>query len=520
MGIYINLDIIPNFIDPKLWEDTYQESLELLYSYPSPLMSLRREKLEFSDRLFYSSKLEFDEQGEVYWQVTGDMETKVSGETFILHKDIQHYLSSCKEKYNIKNLDIISQDWDSPCLSRPLDSKTQGYNYHNAILAVASLFESRIPLYARASGDITLEQAQEAISWANGILSQEIQIPISLDGPRLLNRLVKSMSGKKLLDQFSSLFLGSRQEGYRLLWEMVDPGIIKDWFASEFTEYSPSTIGSMSLMRNFLNATGDLESLVEICCTNKNGPMLSPQVIAEEIGSLGLSVPMEQINELSFLRLPENALTSVEEQFAFFCFQPYLLILDKEVYFSIDKILEVLEIFSSGKREILREVLEQNTQRVYQKLSELKEFSDKVENRIAKPEDQEQKIKFKATALAMRKAEIGASENIPQFTELSREGLLKFFICLAYDQQFILTELAWDRIQREQDPEVLKALIFTIMLNRDRVADFRDIQREILEEPDALEKAFEYLQEYRKRYPTAKQLEEGLVSLESGNESF
>jgi hypothetical protein len=67
---------------------------------------------------------------------------------------------------------------------------------------VASLVESRFPSFALATGDIDRNDSEKAVSWANSILKDKIDVPVCTDKARLSLRLKKYFKDPELTDIF------------------------------------------------------------------------------------------------------------------------------------------------------------------------------------------------------------------------------------------------------------------------------------------------------------------------------
>jgi hypothetical protein len=135
MGIMIRLDIMPDEIEKGAWESCFEETLELIKAYPFATL---KEEVKNGQGLTLKKTEEeiFDWQGrkERYWKISGDLETRQLGESFILYKNLDTYRMAPNK----------SVFYD----------KTQGLPYHIPMLAIASLIESRFPFYASVTGDI------------------------------------------------------------------------------------------------------------------------------------------------------------------------------------------------------------------------------------------------------------------------------------------------------------------------------------------------------------------------------
>ena len=77
------------------------------------------------------------------------------------------------------------------------DAKTQGYDYHNYILAIALLIESRFPLQAVVHGEISKGQMRKAAEWANTLLEHPIRVSDRAEDEKLYQRLKREIPKPK-----------------------------------------------------------------------------------------------------------------------------------------------------------------------------------------------------------------------------------------------------------------------------------------------------------------------------------
>ncbi|MGG3772952.1 hypothetical protein [Heyndrickxia faecalis] len=104
MGVYLGLDIIPNYINQDERERVFEENYELIESYP--FATLVVEQVGNFKRLVLDRAKEerfyIYGKAEIYWKVNGDLESKKTGEGFTLSSNI--------EKYSRLNEKILEED--------------------------------------------------------------------------------------------------------------------------------------------------------------------------------------------------------------------------------------------------------------------------------------------------------------------------------------------------------------------------------------------------------------------------
>ncbi|UJL45605.1 hypothetical protein KFZ58_14545 [Virgibacillus sp. NKC19-16] len=159
MGVYIFMDILPSKINKEEWENVYEESIDLIKAYPFMDYTFDRETYGVMWR--YAHRTGYTDLQQK-WHIVGDYDTMLTGESFSLSRDIEVY----RKKDNVKNGsdDIIAEEinrnvfYDQEELQIPVgsvnvfDGKTQREPFHNYLLAIACLFESRFPKHVIVRG--------------------------------------------------------------------------------------------------------------------------------------------------------------------------------------------------------------------------------------------------------------------------------------------------------------------------------------------------------------------------------
>ena len=260
MGIDVNLYILPERLDPHTWHTIYDESVALLKGWPLDILGLRREQVEGVNRLVYSSNIERKQQEikKRHWKVEGDQQSLLFAETFELYYDLDRYLPrsphvSREEVSLLQNLEMMHAAGTSV-----FDSKTQGYPYHEAMLAVAMLVEDAFPNAAIVTGNITLSQVRKSHKLIMEILGKNVQHPLCVDGERLFPAITHETDGVAGLRRFLIAFSNS-EEAIRIMQQHVSPLLLRQCYAQCIKEWSePGTLGFQKNCMNWLNATDDL----------------------------------------------------------------------------------------------------------------------------------------------------------------------------------------------------------------------------------------------------------------------
>ena len=303
MGTYIYLYIMPCKISHVRWTEVYEEALSLIKAYPAELMGIRYKIFPWGERIYYSREVEHDKDNpsERKWEVDGDMKSKRTCETFCMYWDLNKYSEGTVKEKRSRNDILYNILRDKENYTSVFSDKTQGEPYHYAILAVASLIESRFPYFACATGDIDEEEAKEALSMANSILKEKIDIPLCTDAGRLLKRLQKFSKGKELLENFDYFFKGDYGEIATAFCKELDIDTLSEWFLKRIEGCSPDEEGVKEILACWVRERGDIEDLSEIVCFNPKGPGFAPLKFLSAICS-ALTVIDDNLQE-SLLRI-------------------------------------------------------------------------------------------------------------------------------------------------------------------------------------------------------------------------
>lgn len=316
MGVYISLDIMPNCINQYEWEKVFDETLQLIQSYP--FSTYKVEQLEDYQRIVLERTkeevLKKSFHKERYWKINGDLESMKTGESFSLSSDLDNYRKR-REETDIKDILLCYLDSDNR-LSEVFRSKTQGLPYHIPLLAIASLIESRFPNYACVYGDITKEQAQKAVNWANTILEEPIQIPVRVDPPRLLERLQEFNEDENKLEAIVDLTIGNKEEVFDIVGKYFSTEVIKKYFIKELKTYeSPNQLGAKIDIIRSINTGLPFEDIVEICCIDENGPKFLIEKFIKAVSSTWVMIEPEIRTKMSLLNKSPEIPDTVESQF-------------------------------------------------------------------------------------------------------------------------------------------------------------------------------------------------------------
>lgn len=307
MGVYIRLKLLPYEMNQKEWEQVYEESLLLLEAYPF-LDLLEDEETHRISWVYVDRAKERPLKqagGELGWHVFGDEMSLQTAESFQLVRSLEYY-RRCGQTHSLgakrmpaQNLDVLASLMEEEWVREPgaasratalvFDAKTQGYPYHLYVLAIACLIESRFPRQAVVSGDVTKEQMERAVDWANSVLPRSIRVSERADGSTLLNR-VRPLARDELsaLKAWMDLSLLDRDEANgEFVRKHFSLDVVARYYLDRFRQHSVGTIGFSSVLREFLNQGNSLSEACRICVLDPAGCRYEAKAFAECALQLG-----------------------------------------------------------------------------------------------------------------------------------------------------------------------------------------------------------------------------------------
>ena len=486
MGVYVILDIDPNGMDAAAWAAGYDEALGLLNAWQPPLLGWGTRTVEGHRVAVYTRKLQNDEANptKTHWTVVGDQKTGQTAEVQRMYRDLAHYGARKRRKAN--DIVVTAADPKKDCTSGPVQvfgNKTQGYPYHFAMLAVGMLMEERFPQNAMVWGDINAEQANEARREAQRILGRELPLPVRTDAERLVDRLRVQYSGDDLVDAFDRVFLEDTETRHETALR-VFPGDLgaKRWLRELAHFENPNALGVIRLLIGWLNTGHDIDEACRMACLSPEGPKFAPEAFADALASTWVSIPEDVRSPVeAFRKSPEDAPTI-----------PYFMgsfLLDMEamgrltrVYIPTERVVEILKESFGDKEPAAAAKFVEETTRMDAQLREhgpgVREFVEGVEHRADDQTEllatldsidhlgKNQRSWVHAVAFVVNKSlEQLRTKEADSYADVSG---LKFAICRILSQHGpVLTEDAWDKLQAEQDPDVIHWLTRLLTLPLD-----------------------------------------------------
>ncbi|AIF45088.1 hypothetical protein [Virgibacillus sp. SK37] len=487
MGIYIGLDIIPNYIDQDDWENVFEETLQLIRAYP--FATLITENMGDYQRIVLDRTEEqcvnrFSGK-EMYWKLNGDLESKETGESFTLLSNLARYKGLKGERLKEDILQYYVEDKGNGA-REVFYSKTQGKDYHTYLLAIASLIESRFPKYACVYGDITKEQAQKAVNWANSILDKPIDLPVRVNPTRLLERLEVISIEEKRLEALYDLSIGANDGVDGLVAKHFNINAVRNYFAKELQDFnSAAQLGAELIIIRCLNARVPLEILTDICCFDSEGPRFNSTDFAKGICSSWVFIETEIRGYMDALKKVPDSPETVEAQFGNIFLDMGYMGRRTRRYIPKAKVLKVLKEKFHDFEEIEETIntcyqknvvmLEANGEKL-RKIEE--ELSDKTDRKIISSYDElifwdgktviNEDIQ-KVIVTISKKVNNILSQKDNQTTQLLEEikksgQLMTLTGKLIQSHQLVLTRMAWNWIEKNNNKNLMKIVMLLSLL--------------------------------------------------------
>lgn len=508
MDIPIGLSILPEKIDPPAWQKVYAESLKLLLQYPfASLKTIKKEEFEL---IVYSSQAEHyaDDPSKRHWSVCGDLKTKRMGESFRLYYDPGYYLGPTHHSEDgpaPEDIVMTLLDHRAGGARNVFFSKTGGKPYHNYVLALAMLFETRLAPYVLTSGLITLGQAQKAKEWADHILAEPLEIPVLLSLEKLQRRLEKTWHGLELIKAMSQIWIGDRQVFFDYCLVTFGRDLLEKWFTGELKKFEDANaMGTIKKMVLWLNGIGDLEKLAVLSCKREDGPLFPPQDFCKAIAATWLTIPSGEYAFLKHFDLKPGQSETAETLLVDFIMKANFTGEKMGFYLPLSETIETLsrvfpgeadtitdllkrkhdylvKLIGAQKKEMepLLHLIETNAVQVVDYWNENEPFLYYDENT---PLDETQDVLIQNIAALIQVVQ--DKHGPAELVEVTKVKGWKWIIYNAVElEKLIFTEDAWEWIDAEKDEQLLKMLFVSIVIYKfsGMAANFSSFVRSLFE---------------------------------------
>jgi len=499
MGLFVDLYVNTHDISPESWEKTYQESLLLLERFPLPLMRLQREEIRGQKRYVFTTHLiENKDTPDEHWEVEGDLLSYQRAEPFQLSR----YHKQHDNKHDDKNV-LWANEEELEYVDgngiKLFGNKTQGYPYHFAMLAVGILFENRFPHNIFVTGDIDRIQAESVIAWMNTVLATPVIMPICLDGQKLYRQLDAIYDdGSLAIRRFQTLFRDSEEEQLHTLLRYADKNLVIQDIVETLCEYSQlSQLGVIGLISQFLNVTQDINQLIDIILkVGKVKPEFNLEELLRVLGNKFITIDKKEREPLFiFLHSADNLITMEDT------FSQLLLTLAGapsfiDFYLTHSELLAIFSTYQPANSKKFEQIIAASEKKCREELEQTKTLIREMEKKTESADGD--KIETTESVVSQQKSYSPEEEYIIEqaylqqkeykqpekfaqqmgvqlqliiqkhskfFTSEEKEYYLEMIYKTSFENGFVLRESAWQRIDQEQDVNVLKSLFAFSMIS-------------------------------------------------------
>jgi hypothetical protein len=513
LGTYISLSILPKNISNSDWEDVYEESLKLVKSFPFAHVE-EREYWGFKVPVYAHANEKIIP--ERHWAIMGDLHSKQYAETFRLYKDLEKY--KAQQKYRVKR-DILLEEEQQVYV---FDSKTQGYQYHLCILAIAMLIESRFPKNALVSGNIDLEQCIKAKDWADQHLSQPIKLPVRVQIDQLFSRFSNFNNELERIDAIGSLLIAETEELFNMIHTYFSNETFHLWFFKKIKTFSsPNQLGALRLLIYYLNVTCNLKNLLYLCCKDERGPKFQATESIRATARTWICLPREKFSYLKYFEKVSGHPQIIERQFGTIILDMKFPGREIKTYIPLENVAEYLANIFPELEDQINSTLRQEMSRSEEELLTFKnqvqsaiELSERsTENRkYLADEDaflyfgdnpvmltEEQDLLLKSTAYSIKillhKERDGILKQLFYGSIRNLKRIFTAFFIEKYNQ--ILTEQAWEWINKTDDARLVRVLLAKLIIDDANDVkhhkDHSDLRKAMLENKALTEKIAKYM---------------------------
>lgn len=480
MGTYISLSIVPSIISNFEWEQVYDESLKLVNAFPFADV-VKREYFGYELPVYAKAVEKIDP--ERHWVTRGDLQSKRFAETFTLYRDISHYQSVKLESIQ---KDILFEE--DRLLIDVFNSKTQGYEYHLYILAIAMLIESRLPSKSMVSGNIDYDQCVKAKQWADQFLSSPIEIPVRVDVDRLLSKSSYVNNEMEQLQFINKWLIAEQEEKFKLIYRHFSRKFFIEWFGNELKAYSsPNQLGALKMLIYFINITADLNDLLDNICKSKYGPQFSDSEIIRAVARTWVCLPREKFSFLDVFAKVSGHPEVMERQFGTVMMDVMFAGREIKTYIPLTEVVKDLEAFFTNTTSDIESMLNQEITKIEDQLLafhnqirpalEIKEAATEDKMYLA---DEDAYLYYDGSTIVLTDEQEFTLKVIAYSikTFLNREGALKEFLSAPLEKlklllaafvnekfNMILTEQAWQWIDETDDPLLVRILLVKLIID-------------------------------------------------------
>ncbi|MDQ0246507.1 hypothetical protein J2S09_004111 [Bacillus fengqiuensis] len=519
MGIYIRLTLLPDGISQQEWEKVYEESLQLLKAYP--FADIEERKYFDTTLPVYVQATERKEPTR-HWRFCGDLDSKTYAETFKLYGNISNY-QTAEPTGNGKDILLNYREQQTVDV---FDSKTQGYDYHLYILAIAMLIESRFPKNSMVGGDLDYKQCIKAKQWADRHLSSPIHLPVRVSVEGLLSRFSHLKDEFDQIEVLEKWLIADQEKEFEIIYNYFSKETFIKWFLENLKPYSsPCQIGAIKLLIYYLNNVKDLNTLIYITCIDEFGPRFNVSEMIKAIARTWICLPHEKFSFMKFLKKIEGHPVIIERQFGMIVMdmkftgreiQTHIPLIDVAICFTsyfpewknrvdivlqeeISRIERALKVFYEQIRPSLKIADASTQERMY--LADEDAFLYFNDDNVILTEDQELRLKTIAYSIKVfLEQETEFLMQIKQYLLSTLVNMKKILAGFATEIFYmILTERSWRWIDESEDTDLIRILLSKLILdlisNSKNEKSNADIRKAMFENKILTEKIYRYMKD-------------------------
>jgi hypothetical protein len=525
MGLYIHLSVNFKDISDKDWEAAWHESLDIFKKFPLPLSRHTIETKQGKKRHVYSKNLILDKgKKDECWYLEGDLLSMQTAETFTMYRHLEAYKTEYTSHHGCFNDSVFkTKDSTYPSSSNGIelwDSKTQGYPFHLAILAVGIMLENKFPNNCYLHGDIEEKQVEVMLDWFEAVYSKTYLQPICFDADRLYEKLDAVYSDKKaLFERFTCLYQGDRTDEFKALLRFMGKKKTYDYYGKDLNEYESLTQwGARDILRTVLEVTEDVNELV-IFVENaiakrpkKEKPFEWSHVLEMLCGDYIFVNPIER-ESMKRLTTPSDNMDNINDVFGRLFMKMSGMPHISPLYVSSDELLEIFALRDPKQGDKYRKIIEdyekklkdrtkivdETVEAIDETLEKNTEFQEEIEEKediIEKHPLHEQYIvrqalqqqdhfgAYKKNVSTMRDSlQNLLKKHADMYNNKTVEAYLKGIYEYSFEAGFSVSEKGWKAIDKLTNLETLKYLFVLATVNNNEMTFWR-WRKHIFETPE------------------------------------
>jgi hypothetical protein len=525
MGLYINLAVNFKGIEDKDWEAAWKESMDIFKRFPLPLSHHSIETEKGKKRHVYSRNLVLNKgKKDECWYLEGDLLSMQSGETFVLNRHLAAYKEEYSAHHGCFNASVFkTNEPEYPSSSNGVelwDSKTQGYPFHLAVLAVGIMMENRFPANCYMYGDIELKQVEVMLEWLEKVYGKPYNKPICFDADRLYEQLNTAYSNKKaLFERFTSLYQGDRTDEFKALLRFLGKKGTFDHYGKDLNAFNAlNQWGAQDIMRTVLEVTENVNELVAFI---ENAIALRPKkekafewkhVLEMLCGDYIFVNPVAR-ESMKRLTTQGDDMKTIDDMmgsvFMKMAGMPHI----SPLYVSRDELLEIFALRDPKQGKEYLEIIEEYEKKLKDRTELVDDAVQTIDEHLEKDTDFQEEIEEKDDIVdkyapheqyivrqaVQQQDRFGNYEtNIPtireslqnlmkkhakMYNEKTIEEYLKGIYSYSYEAGFGVSEKGWAAIDKLTDLEILKYLFVLATVNNNEITFWR-WRKHIFETPE------------------------------------